>query len=85
MVTQARNRGTSYKCLIPSLFVVIGTVMSRLLSLGAISLFSIPSPGYNLLSTSFLIEIAYNILITPIIFGVLNKIRLKFNPRGQYL
>ena len=66
----------------PSLFVLIATVLNRILAFGIVSVFSLSVPVHSIFSNYFLIEIAYNTVLTPFVFIVADKIRSKFYPRG---
>ncbi len=70
------------RVVMPSVFVLVGTILNRVIAFGAISIFSLSIPVYSIFSKYFLIEICYNVVLTPVIFLVSDKIRLKIKSRG---
>ncbi|MDA3811436.1 MAG: rod shape-determining protein MreD [Spirochaetaceae bacterium] len=70
------------RLLMPMFFVLIATVLNRLLAFGVVSLYGLSLPAHSIFSKYFLVEIAYTTLLTPIIFFIIDTIKLKIYPRG---
>ena len=69
------------RVVMPMLFVLIATVLNRILAFAVVSLFSLSVPVHSIFSKYFLIEIAYNTLLTPFIFFGIDRIKSQFFPR----
>lgn len=65
----------------PMIFVFFATVLNRILAFGVVSLFHLSIPVHSVFSRYFLIEIAYNTLLTPLVFLIADKIRNLIYPR----
>lgn len=70
------------KIVMPMVFVLIATVLNRILAFGVVSLFNLSVPVNSVFSRYFLIEIVYNTLLTPLVFFVSETIRKRIYPRG---
>lgn len=69
----------------PMAFVLIGTVFNRVLAFGAVSVFSLSIPVHSIFSRYFLIEIAYNTILTPVVFVISDLLRSGVRRRGYGL
>jgi len=70
------------KVIIPMLFVLVATVLNRVLAFAVVSIYSLSVPAHSIFSKYFLVEIAYTTLLTPFIFLIADAIGNRFNPRG---
>lgn len=69
------------KIIMPMIFVLIATVLNRILAFVIVSFFSLSVPVHSIFSKYFLIEIAYNTLLTPIIFFIADRVKYAIHPR----
>lgn len=67
--------------LMPMAFVFSATVMNRIIAFAVVSLFHLSIPVHSVFSRFFLIEIAYNTLLTPFVFFIAGRIRQLLYPR----
>jgi rod shape-determining protein MreD len=72
------------RILMPMFFVLIATVLNRILAFGVVSLFSLSVPVHSIFSRYFIIEIAYNTILTPLIFFIADRIKSFIYPRGYH-
>jgi len=70
------------RIVMPMLFVLIATVLNRILAFGVVSLFSLSVPVHSIFSKYFIIEIAYNTLLTPFLFFIADRFKSVIYPRG---
>lgn len=69
------------RIIMPMLFVLIATVLNRILAFAVVSLFSLSVPVHSIFSKYFLVEIAYNTLLTPFIFLAVDRLKAHVYPR----
>ncbi|MBB6479089.1 rod shape-determining protein MreD [Spirochaeta isovalerica] len=69
------------RIVMPMAFVLIATVLNRLLAFGVISLFNLSVPVHSVFSRFFLIEIVYNTILTPPVFFIAHKIKDRLDGR----
>ena len=70
--------------LVPVLIVLAATVLKGILTALIAAVFGVVSAFSGLFSTTFLIEILYNSVLAPFIFGLLSLIRpLQLDTRGR--
>ncbi|MBN2656514.1 MAG: rod shape-determining protein MreD [Spirochaetales bacterium] len=65
----------------PMVFVLIATVLNRLLAFGVVSIFNLSIPVHSVFSRYFLIEIIYNTVLTPPVFFIAHRIRNRLEGR----
>ncbi|MBI9099872.1 MAG: rod shape-determining protein MreD [Spirochaetaceae bacterium] len=70
------------RVVMPMIFILLATVLNRILASSIISLFSLSVPLHSIFSKFFLIEIGYNIILTPVVFLIADGIKQRFSPRG---
>ena len=72
------------RVLMPMVFVLVATVLNRILAFGVVSIFNLSVPVHSVFSRFFLIEIIYNTLLTPPVFFICHKSRDRMD-RGRGL
>lgn len=70
------------RLLMPMLFVMVATVLNRILAFGVVSLFDLSVPVHSVFSRYFLVEIVYNTLLTPPVFFIAHKIKDRLDGRS---
>lgn len=70
------------RVLMPMFFVLIATVLNRIFAFCVISFFSLSVPVHSIFSEYFIIEIAYNTILTPFVFFAADKIKSLVSLRG---
>jgi rod shape-determining protein MreD len=73
------------RIVMPMVFVLIATILNRVLSFAVVSLYSLSVPAHSIFSKYFLIEMGYNTLLTPIVFLIADRIGSFFHTKGYGL
>lgn len=68
--------------IMPMFLVTFATILNRVFAFGVISIFSLSVPVHSIFSKYFLIEIAYNTLLTPFLFFIADHIRTLYKMKG---
>lgn len=67
-----------------SMLVLFATVLNRFLAFGLLSFLPLSVPVFSIFSRYFFIEIVYNMLLTPPLFFLIDRIRSKISPREYH-